>query len=81
LFFIVNICSPIFEHSTPMSYSSFTHYILAINHSWRRTHHKSHRRHEQTIGDQLCDGLQGNESCDATSHAWALPCSYISCQK
>jgi hypothetical protein len=27
----VNICLPIFEHSTPLSYSSFTHYILAIN--------------------------------------------------
>jgi hypothetical protein len=29
--FIMNICSPIFKHSTPMSYSSFTHYILAVN--------------------------------------------------
>jgi hypothetical protein len=28
---IVNICSPIFEHCTPLSYSSFTHYILAVN--------------------------------------------------
>jgi hypothetical protein len=32
---IVNICSPIFEHSTPLSYSSFTHYILAVNCSWQ----------------------------------------------
>jgi hypothetical protein len=23
----------IFEHSSPLSYSSFTHYILAINHT------------------------------------------------
>jgi hypothetical protein len=39
-----------------------------------RTHHKSfNRRQEQTIGDQLCDGLQGNESCDATSHAQLSP--------
>jgi hypothetical protein len=29
--FIVNICSPIFEHPTPLSYSSLTHSILAIN--------------------------------------------------
>jgi hypothetical protein len=40
----------------------------------RRTHHKSlSKRQEQTKGDQLCDGLQGNESRDATSHARALP--------
>jgi hypothetical protein len=46
------------------------------------SHRKSlSRRQEQTIGDQLCNGLQGNESCDTTSHAWALPCSYNSCQK
>jgi hypothetical protein len=31
-----------------------------------------------TLGDQLYDGLQGNKSCDATSHAQALPHSYIS---
>jgi hypothetical protein len=31
------------------------------------------QRQEQTLGDQLFDGLQGNESCDATSHAPALP--------
>jgi hypothetical protein len=30
LLFIVNICSPIFEHST-LSYGPFTHYILAVN--------------------------------------------------
>jgi hypothetical protein len=36
---------------------------------------------QQTLGDQLCDGLQGNESCDATSHALVLPRSYISCLK
>jgi hypothetical protein len=29
--FIVNICSPIFVHSTLLSYNSFTHYILAVN--------------------------------------------------
>jgi hypothetical protein len=29
--FIVNISSPIFEHCTPLSYSSCTRYILAIN--------------------------------------------------
>jgi hypothetical protein len=34
---------------------------------------------EQTLGDRLCDGFQGNESCDATSHVQALTCSYISC--
>jgi hypothetical protein len=48
----------------------------------RRTRHKSlSRRQEQIIGDQLFDDLQGNVSCDATSHARALPRSYISCQK
>jgi hypothetical protein len=31
---ILNIYSPFFGHSTPLSYSSFTHYILAINHTW-----------------------------------------------
>jgi hypothetical protein len=30
-FFIVNTGLPIFEHSTSLSYSSFTHYILAVN--------------------------------------------------
>jgi hypothetical protein len=39
------------------------------------------QRQEQKLGDQLCDGLQGNESCDATSHVQALPHSYISCIK
>jgi hypothetical protein len=29
--FIVDICSTIFEHSTSLPYSSFTHYILAVN--------------------------------------------------
>jgi hypothetical protein len=29
--FIVNICSPIFEYSSPLSYNSFTHYIFAVN--------------------------------------------------
>jgi hypothetical protein len=24
---------------------------------------------EQTQADQICDSLQGNESCDSTSHA------------
>jgi hypothetical protein len=33
------------------------------------------------LGDQLYDGLQGSESCDATSRAWAYPRSYISCLK
>jgi hypothetical protein len=33
LLFIMNSCSPIFEHSTPLSCSSYIHYILAINHS------------------------------------------------
>jgi queuine/archaeosine tRNA-ribosyltransferase len=36
------------------------------------------QRQEQTLCEQLCDGLQGNESCDANSHARALPRSYIS---
>jgi hypothetical protein len=31
LLFFMNICSPIFEHSAPLSYSSFTHYIVALN--------------------------------------------------
>jgi hypothetical protein len=37
-----------------------------INH---RTHHNTLQRQEQTLGDQLCDSLQGNESYkyDATS--------------
>jgi hypothetical protein len=29
-----------------------------------RTHHNSLQIHEQTPGDHLCEGLQGNESCD-----------------
>jgi hypothetical protein len=33
----------------------------------RRAHQK------QTLGDQLCDSIQGNKSYDTTSHAWALP--------
>jgi hypothetical protein len=33
LLFIMNICLPIFEYSTPLLQSSFTHYILAVNHS------------------------------------------------
>jgi hypothetical protein len=31
LLFNMNIWPPIFEHSTPLSYSSFTLYILALN--------------------------------------------------
>jgi hypothetical protein len=27
---------------------------------------------EHILGDQLCDGLQGNETCDASSNASAL---------
>jgi hypothetical protein len=27
----------------------------------------------RTLGHQLCDGLQGNESCDTTLHEWATP--------
>jgi hypothetical protein len=34
---------PIFKHSTPLSYSSFTHYILAINCCWFTIHfHSTH---------------------------------------
>jgi hypothetical protein len=33
---------------------------------------------EQTLGDQLCDGLQGSKSCDATSHVRVLLHNYIS---
>jgi hypothetical protein len=33
------------------------------------------------LGDQLCDGLQGNESRNATSHARAFPSYYIICVK
>jgi hypothetical protein len=109
--FIMNIRLPIFEHFTPLSYSSFVHYTLAINWEYftmdfcsthifsmkkadnsmnlaaggninRRTHHNSLcREKEQTLDDQLYNGLQGNKSCDTTSHAKALPCSYISCLK
>jgi hypothetical protein len=46
-----------------------------------RTRHTSLYRQEQTLGDQMCDGSQGSESCDATSYVWAPPCSYISCLK
>jgi hypothetical protein len=46
-----------------------------------RTHHKSLYRDEQTLDDQLHDGLQGSESCDTTSHMCALHSSYISCLK
>jgi hypothetical protein len=45
----------------------------------RRTRDNSLQRQEQTLDNQLCDGLQGNKSCEATSHARALPHSYISC--
>jgi hypothetical protein len=92
LLFIVNtVCVPIFDHSTPMSYSSLTPYILAVNHA-----HDEFLQHYKflvkkgggdnstnfvavrILGNQLCDGLQGNESYEATWHARALPCSYIS---
>jgi hypothetical protein len=33
LLFIMNTCSPIFEHSAQLSYSFLVHYILAINHT------------------------------------------------
>jgi hypothetical protein len=36
----------------------------------------NHRTQEHTLGDQLCDGLQGQESCDATSHTQGLPLLY-----
>jgi hypothetical protein len=36
-----------------------------INH---KTHYKSLERQEQTLDDQLCDGLQGSESRDTNSH-------------
>jgi hypothetical protein len=29
--------------------------------------------HHNSLGGKLCDGLQGSDSCDATSHAQALP--------
>jgi hypothetical protein len=35
-------------------------------------------RGKQTPGDQFYDCLQGSESCDTTSHVWALPYSHIS---
>jgi hypothetical protein len=38
-------------------------------------------RQEQTLYDQLYDGWQGSELCDATSHERAIPRSYISCLK
>jgi hypothetical protein len=28
---------------------------------------------EQTLGDQLCDGLQGNQSCDTILHVQLVP--------
>lgn len=31
------------------------------------------QRQEQRLGDQLCDGLQGNESCEAILHVQVLP--------
>jgi hypothetical protein len=48
-----------------------------INH---RIYHNSlcRDRQEQTLGDQLCDGLLGSESSDGTSHARVFSCSYIS---
>jgi hypothetical protein len=39
----------------------------------RRTHSSLCRDKNKSTGDQLCDGLQGNESRDATSNARALP--------
>jgi hypothetical protein len=39
-----------------------------ISHLWQQ---------EQTIDDHLCNGLQGNELCDATSNQQPLPCSCI----
>jgi hypothetical protein len=44
-------------------------------------HYLTLQRQEQTLGGYLCDGLQGNKSCDVTSHARALTRSYISCLK
>jgi hypothetical protein len=34
-------------------------------------------RQVQTLGDQLRDGLQGNESREANSHAQALPAATL----
>jgi hypothetical protein len=47
----------------------------------RKTHRNSFFKEKNTLGDQLYDGLQGNESCDTTSHARVLPRSYISSLK
>jgi hypothetical protein len=33
------------------------------------------------VGDQLCDGLQSNKSCDTSLHVRALPRSCINCLK
>jgi hypothetical protein len=50
--------------------------------SCHRTHHNSLcRDKDEHLSDQLCDGLQGNESCETTLHVQALLCSYISCLK
>jgi hypothetical protein len=48
-----------------------------INH---RMHHNSVET-RTNIGDQLCDGLQGNESCETTLHVRSLSSFCISCQK
>jgi hypothetical protein len=65
----------------------FSHSAILAGHSgtkgsWSiKKHTKTQgKRQEQTLRGQLCDGLQGSESCDATSHVHAL-CSYISCLK
>jgi hypothetical protein len=37
----------------------------------------THSAETRTLGDQLCDSLQGNVLCDATSHARAFPASTL----
>jgi hypothetical protein len=76
-----------------MCYSFFTHYILGINYTYfKMDFHSTHvfsvkkgdnssaeLRKKKTLGNQSCDGLQGGESCDATSYVQAL--SHINCLK
>jgi hypothetical protein len=68
---------PIFEHFKQLSYSSFTSPRI-IHDDFRNTQVLVVKKVDNSA---LCDGLQGNESCDATSHARALSRSCISCLK
>jgi hypothetical protein len=57
-----------------MGKARITHRISHVaDNQLQETSELTLRGQEQTLGDQLCDGLQSIESCDAKSNALALP--------